>query len=111
MTLLSNINVGGTDFGYSGTVPVGSCETPAGTQMKAAAFDDRFDLRTSKLIAVKFTYTNTYGDGSSTYPMLTVDGNSYPIRVASNGGYAQSGAWSDSALVLFLFDGTSMYII
>ncbi len=111
MTLLNTVNVGGVDYGYLGTVPIGTCATPAGTQLKETAFDDSFSIKAGSMVAVKFTYANTYGDGSSTYPMLTVDGNSYPIRVASNGGYAQSGAWSDSALVLFLFDGISMYVM
>ena len=111
MTLLNTINIGDTDYGIQNSLPIGTCITPAGTGTKVAVFADNFELSAGNLISVKFTYANTYGDGSSTYPMLTVNGTSYPIKIASTGGYAQSGAWGDSALVLFLFDGTSMYII
>ena len=111
MTLLNTVNVGGVNYRYLGAVPVGTCATPAGTQLKETAFDDSFSVEAGSIVAVKFTYANTYGDGSSTYPSIKVGNNNYPMRVASSGGYAKNGDWGNSALLLLLFDGTSMYII
>lgn len=108
MTYLSKSNVGGTDYGYScpGAF-MGSSDTPAGTEVKVCNFDDDFELVEGTMIAVKFTYANTYGDGSTLYPKISINGTSYPLKLLI-GAYAASGAWADGQTVIMLFDGTAM---
>ena len=107
MTLLDTVNVGGSDYGYLAVTVLGSCATPAGTEIKQASFSDNFQLRAGVSIAVQFTYANTYGDGSATYPKLRVNGTDYPIKF-SNGDYAGDGAWDNGQIVAFMFDGTNL---
>ena len=109
MTLLNTINVGGTDYGLIAVTTIGSCATPAGTEIKQITFSDSFQLKAGVSIAVQFTYANTYGDGSSTYPKLSVNGTNYPIKF-STGNYAGDGAWVDGQTVAFMFDGTSFIV-
>ena len=109
MTLLNDLNVGGQQYGVMGTVPMGTCATPAGTAVKVSAFADDFALTAGNLISVTFTYANTYGDGSTTYPSLTVGSNTYPIKYP-NGTYAASGAWGNGQAVTFMFDGTNLIL-
>lgn len=111
MVLLNKINAEGTDFGVALKVPVGACDVPAGTQIKTATFSDTFELSAGNIVSVKFTYANTYGDGTTTYPLLKVDDLSYPIRIASSGSYAKSGDWAALATKLFLFDGDSFLML
>ena len=110
MTLLSDINVGGQQYGVAGTVPMGTCATPAGTEVKVCSFADNFELSAGNLISVTFTYANTYGDGSTTYPKLSINGTVYPVKYPA-GGYANYGAWANGQAVTFMFDGTNLTII
>lgn len=107
MTLLNTLNVGGTEFGVQSSLPMGTCATPAGTEIKAAVFADDFELSAGNLIAVTFTYANTYGNGSTTYPKLTVNGANYPI-VFPTGEYAGSGAWANGQIITFMYDDTNL---
>lgn len=106
MTLLSDIDVGGTAFGIMPMLPFGSCATPAGSEVKVCTFSDSFELKAGCTIAVTFTYANTYGDGSTTYPKIQVDGASYPLKLMT-GAYAATGAWANGQTLIMLFDGTN----
>lgn len=105
MTLLNTINVGGTDYGITGAAVLGSCATPAGSEVKVCTFSDNFELKAGDMLLVKFTYANTYGDGSTTYPKLQVNGTNYVMRRA-DGNYIEAGEWGNNATLTFLFDGT-----
>ncbi len=107
MTLLDTVNIGGSDYGLNSKVPMGTCATPAGSEVKECAFADNFALSAGNLIAVTFTYANTYGDGSTTYPKLTVNGVQHPVKFPT-GEYASSGAWANGQAVTFMFDGTNL---
>ena len=107
MILIENENVGGVNYGLYGTIPIGTCESPAGNEIKACSFTDSFPLNAGKSVVVKFTYANTYGDGSTTWPKLQINGTSYPIKLLT-GAYAGTGAWANGQTVIFLFDGTDM---
>lgn len=109
MTLLDTVNVGETDYGVQSRVPMGTCATPAGSEVKVCAFADNFSLSVGNLIAVTFTYANTYGDGSTTYPKLTINGTQYPVKFPT-GEYASDGAWANGQAVTFMFDGTNLLI-
>lgn len=109
MTLLNTINVGGTDYGITGAAVLGSCATPAGSEVKVCTFSDSFELKAGDMLLVKFTYANTYGDGSTTYPKLQVNGTNYVMRRA-DGNYLQSGEWGNNATLTFLFDGTDFIL-
>ena len=109
MTLLNTINVGGTDFKVAGVAILGSCPTPAGSEVKVCAFTDDFELKAGDMLLVKFTYANTYGDGSTTYPKLQVNGTNYTMRRA-DGSYITAGEWDSNATLTFLFDGTDFIL-
>ena len=110
MTLLNTVNVGGTDFGLLNNAVLGTCATPAGSEVKACTFADSFELKAGVVVAVAFTYANTYGDGSTTYPKLSVNGTSYPIKYATN-AYAGAGAWINGQTVPFMFNGDSFILV
>ena len=110
MTLLNTLNVGGTDFGILNNTVMGVCATPAGNEIKDCSFADNFELKAGVIVTIKFTYTNTYGNGSTTYPKLTVNGITGAIRNVT-GEYASNGAWNNQALVPFLFDGTDFTLL
>jgi hypothetical protein len=107
MTFLSNVNVGGINNAVMPKVPMGTCPTPAGTEVKLCTFSDDFELTTGCFIAVKFTYANTYGDGSSTYPKISIGGEQYPLKLMTN-AYASTGAWANNQTLLLMFDGTNL---
>lgn len=110
MTLLHTINMGSTDFGILNTTVMGVCATPAGSEVKACTFADSFELKAGAVITIKFTYANTYGDGSTTYPKLSVNGTTGAIRNAT-GAYASNGAWQAQSLIPFIFDGTDFTLV
>lgn len=110
MTLINTTNVGGTDFGLLNSTVMGVCSTPAGSEVKACTFADNFELKAGVVVTIKFTYANTYGDGSTTYPKLSINGVTGAIRNAS-GSLASNGAWAAQALVPFIFDGTDFTLL
>ena len=110
MTLINTVNVGGTDFGLLNNTVMGVCSTPAGSEVKACTFADNFELKAGVVVTIKFTYANTYGDGSTTYPKLSINGVTGAIRNAS-GSLASNGAWAAQALVPFIFDGTDFTLL
>jgi uncharacterized membrane protein len=107
MTFLDTLDVGGQQYKVNSSIPMGTCATPAGTEVKECAFADSFQLSAGNLIAVTFTYANTYGDGSTTYPKLLVQGVQYPIKIPT-GTYAGDGAWVNGQAITFMFDGTNL---
>jgi len=109
MTLLNTINVGGADYGITGAAIIGSCPTPAGSEVKICSFTDTFQLKAGDLLLIKFTYANTYGDGSTTYPKLQINGTNYTMRRA-DGDYVEAGEWDNNATLTFLFDGTDFIL-
>jgi hypothetical protein len=110
MTFLNTINIGNTDFGIANSTILGVCTTPAGSEVKVCSFADNFELKAGLVITIKFTYANTYGNGSTTYPKLSVNGTTGAIRNAS-GVYASSGAWQNQSLVPFIYDGTDFSLL
>lgn len=106
MTFLDKIDVGGQQYKVSNSIPMGTCATPAGTEVKECIFADNFQLSAGNLLSVTFTYANTYGDGSTTYPKLLIQGTQYPIKIPT-GTYAGDGAWANGQAVTFMFDGTN----
>lgn len=110
MTLLNTIDVGGTAFGLLNSTIMGVCGTPAGSEVKECTFADSFELKAGVVVTIKFTYANTYGDGSATYPKLSINGVTGAIRNTS-GSLASNGAWVAQALVPFLFDGTDFTLL
>lgn len=110
MTLVNTIDVGGTVFGLLNSTIMGVCNTPAGSEVKACTFADNFELKAGVTVTIKFTYANTYGDGSTTYPKLSINGVTGAIRNTS-GSLASNGAWVAQALVPFLFDGTDFTLL
>lgn len=110
MTLLGTINVGQADFGLLNSTVMGVCSTPAGSEVKVCTFADNFELKAGTVVTIKFTYANTYGDGSTTYPKLSVNGVTGAIRNVT-GEYASNGCWNNQALVPLLFDGTDFTLL
>ena len=106
MTYLDKIDVGGQQYKVSNSIPMGTCATPAGSEVKECIFADNFQLSTGNLLSVTFTYANTYGDGSTTYPKLLIQGTQYPIKIPT-GTYAGNGAWVNGQAITFMFDGTN----
>ena len=110
MGLIDSINVGGVEYSIQGRSPVGSCPTPAGTDVKVCSFTEEVTVHSGVLFSVKFTYANTYGDGSTTYPHVRINGTDYALRTV-DGAYAASGAWSNNQSLLLMFDGTDFIIL
>ena len=107
MTLLDTINIGGVDYGINSKAVMGTCATPAGTEVKECLFADSFILAAGNIISVTFTYANTYGDGSTTYPKILINGTQYPVKVPT-GAYAGDGAWANGQVVTLVCDGTNL---
>ena len=110
MTLLSDLDCGGDKYNFMPRTPIGTCATPAGTEIKECNFDDTFELKAGVWIAVQFTYANTYGDGSTTYPKLRIGSTDYAIKTLK-GAYTASGAWDNGETVIMLFDGTDFMML
>lgn len=110
MGFINHIDVGGAPFDIQSIFPMGTCATPAGTEVKQPVFSTDFEVREGASAVIKFTYANTYGDGTTTYPKLSVNGSNYPLRVKT-GGYAGTGAWSNGQYLLLVFDGTAFVIM
>lgn len=98
---LSNINIGGTSYKMTPIMPSGTCDTPAGTGIKTISFSETFELNAGTIFTVTFTYANTYGDGDTSYPKLTLGTSELNIQYA-DGSYAGSGAWGNGAIGVFL---------
>ena len=110
MGLIDTINIGGVVYNLQAKIPIGSCATPAGTNIKVCVFNEALTLRANFALAVKFTYGNTYGDGSATYPYLQVNSTNYIIKT-NEGSFASAGAWGNNQTVIFLFDGTDFIMV
>lgn len=107
---LSDINVGGINYKLAPVLPSGTCDTPAGTEAKTVSFSDTFELNAGVIFTVTFTYTNTYGDGATSYPKLALGALNLNIQYA-NGSYAGSGAWGDGATGVFLVKDNNTVIL
>lgn len=82
-----------------------TCSTAAATQEKTLAIEGNV-LKAGNVYVVEMTNGNTYGDGSTTYPTMSINsGTAYPICDAS-GSYAKSGAWSAGETIKVLFTGS-----
>lgn len=82
-----------------------SCSTAASTQTKVIAVPGNL-LKTGNLYVIDMENGNGYGDGETTYPMLSINsGTAYPIYDAS-GKYAKAGSWQAGQTVKLLFTGS-----
>ena len=82
-----------------------TCSTGASTQNKSLAITGNV-LKAGDVYVITMTYGNTYGDGSLTYPTLSINsGTAYPICDAS-GNYLGAGAWDDGETIKVLFTGS-----
>lgn len=82
-----------------------SCDTAAITETKLIAVQGDV-LKAGNVYVIDMTNGNTYGDGSTTYPKLSVNsGTAYPICDAS-GQYVGSGAWAAGDTITVLFTGS-----
>lgn len=82
-----------------------TCSTGASTQNKSLAITGNV-LKAGDVYVITMTYGNTYGDGSLTYPTLSINGGTaYPICDAS-GNYLGDGAWEDGETIKVLFTGS-----
>lgn len=82
-----------------------SCSTAASTQTKVIAVTENL-LKAGNLYVIDMENGNGYGDGETTYPMLSINsGTAYPICDAS-GKYAKAGSWQAGQTVKLLFTGS-----
>lgn len=82
-----------------------SCSTAASTQTKVIAVTGNL-LKAGNLYVIDMENGNGYGDGETTYPMLSINsGTAYPICDAS-GKYAKAGSWQAGQTVKLLFTGS-----
>jgi hypothetical protein len=84
-----------------------TCDTAAGTETKSVAITgDGTTLKAGNIYSITMTHENTYGNGSSTYPKLSINnGTAYPMCDA-RGAYLKSGAWAAGDVVTVLFTGS-----
>lgn len=81
-----------------------TCDSAANTATKALAITGNV-LKTGDIYVVTMTNENSYGDGSTTWPKLSINsGTAYDI-VYQDGTKARNGAWKAGEIVKFLFMG------
>ena len=84
---------------------VASCDTGAQTEVKSVAVQGDVQ-HTGTIYVIEMTNGNTYGDGSTTYPKISINsGTAYPICDAG-GNYVGSGAWNAGETITVLFTGS-----
>ena len=84
---------------------IASCDTAAQTEVKAVAVQGDIQ-HAGTIYVIDMTNGNTYGDGSTTYPKISINsGTAYPICDA-NGQYVGSGAWAAGDTITVLFTGS-----
>jgi hypothetical protein len=110
MLLLNKLDCGGTLYGVAPILPIGSSDTPAGTAIKECLFSDSFELEIGAIVAIQFTYANTYGDGVTTFPSLRINGSDYALKTLK-GAYTASGAWDNGETILVMFNGTAFLML
>lgn len=92
---------------------VTTCSTGASTQDKAITLSNH-TLKAGDIIAVTFTYANTYGDctlSTPTYPRLKVNGGT-AYQICDNMGHsAGTGCWEAGNTVVFMFTGDKFIIL
>lgn len=82
-----------------------TCDTAESTQNKSIAISGNV-LKAGNLYVIDMVNANAYGDGTATYPTLSINsGTAYPICDAS-GNYAKAGSWSAGQIVKLLFTGS-----
>lgn len=82
-----------------------NCDTAAQTEVKAVAVQGDIQ-HAGTIYVINMTNANTYGDGSTTYPKISINsGTAYPICDA-NGQYVGSGAWAAGDTITVLFTGS-----
>ena len=83
---------------------VTECTTAAATGGKSITIAND-TLKAGKMYEVTFTNANEYGDGSATYPTLSINGGTaYPMYDAL-GNYLKEGSWSAGATLNLVFTG------
>ena len=109
----SAINTLNTDVSNLPLNAVTTCSTGASTRDKAITLFGH-TLKTGDIIAVTFTYANTYGDctlSTPTYPRLKVNGGT-AYQICDNMGHsAGTGCWEAGNTVVFMFTGIKFIIL
>ena len=86
-----------------------TCSTAAGTQEKSLAISGNV-LKTGDIYVVTMTNANTYGDGSTTYPTLSINsGTAYPL-IDTFGHYLKSGSWEAGEVLTLIFTGSHFLV-
>lgn len=81
------------------------CSTSASTETKLISVSGNV-MKAGKVYAITMSYGNTYGDGSTTYPKISINnGTAYPM-CDSKGAYLKTGAWEAGDVVTVLFTGS-----
>lgn len=84
---------------------VTTCASAASTAGKEISITGNV-LKTGNVYVIEMTHGNTYGDGSATYPTLSVNGGTAYPMCNENGNFLSAGAWGDGDFVTVLFTGT-----
>lgn len=96
-----------SEIGGSSTYAYGTCDTAAGTGIKAVTLaDSNFTVSTGSIVAVKFTYTNTV---ASTSLKLSVAGVTAQIKYL-NTTFPSSQHWLAGSTVEFVYDGSAWQV-
>ena len=84
-----------------------TCDTAGATETKSVAITgDGVILKAGNIYSITMTHGNTYGNGSTTYPKLSINsGTAYPLCDA-RGVYLKAGAWADGDEITVLFTGS-----
>lgn len=84
---------------------VTSCTSAASAATKEISVTGSV-LKAGNIYVVAMTNGNTYGDGSVTYPSLSINGGTAYPMCDSKGAYLKSGAWKDGETITLVYDGT-----
>ena len=83
------------------------CSTAASTEVKSVAITgDGVILKAGNVYAITMTNGNTYGDGSSTYPKLSINSSTAKPLCDASGKYLKAGAWAAGDVITVLYTGT-----
>ena len=84
-----------------------TCDTAAATEVKAVVITgDGVILKAGNVYSITMTYGNEYGNGSTTYPKLSINsGTAYPLCDA-RGVPLKAGAWAAGDAITVLFTGS-----
>ena len=84
-----------------------TCDTAAATETKSVAITgDGVILKAGNVYVITMTNGNTYANGSSTYPKLSINSGTAKALCDANGNYLKAGAWAAGDTITVLYTGT-----